>query len=567
MDVTSNINLARKWRPKNFATIVGQDLAVRLLKNSLYRNYFCPAYLLAGQRGCGKTTTGRIFAAAVNCEKLEAFTQNPQDIMVPCELCASCIAMQEHRHPDFIEIDAASHTGVDNIRQIIETASFLPQLGRKKIYLIDEAHMLSKAAFNAFLKVLEEPPMTVLFLLATTDVHKIIDTVRSRCFQIFFNAINQVTLVQHLAFVCQEEHIPYDIAALELMVRESDGSVRDALNLVERVRLVADTLTVATVGDTLGYCQDTVIVTTMDYIAQRTIKDLLAYLVQAGFYTSRPVFFWKRLFDCFQLLLHMHYTKENSDFIPFQGQLRACGKQMTIERIIMCMELMNTKEQQFVRTAAQHACIELLLIQFCQDHFATPVVKKVADESEKIYKGTVAQQPQQRHGLGIEKAGHVSTAISDQVVAQKQELKISEEAMLWQRLIVAVEKLVDPLLNSLFKQSRFIENNGTVWKIALPKKFTLFLDNLEKAAPIWKKCLEDVASKQIEIEFICLDESKEQSPAQIQLKQGQANPIEQERSRPAVIKKNSQLDISDPMKWEKTHALLRVFPGSVTQID
>lgn len=185
MTLISELNLARKWRPSTFESIVGQDLTVRLLKNSLFRQQFFPVYLLAGQRGCGKTTTGRVFAAAINCDRLHDFTQDPQKTIVPCGQCVSCDAMKRGIHPDFIEIDAASHTGVDNVRQIIEATSFLPQLGRKKIYLIDEAHMLSKAAFNAFLKILEEPPKTVLFMMATTDAHKIIDTVRSRCFQLF----------------------------------------------------------------------------------------------------------------------------------------------------------------------------------------------------------------------------------------------------------------------------------------------------------------------------------------------------------------------------------------------
>ena len=192
-----NLNLARKLRPKNFDQIVGQSLSVRILKNGLYLNTFFPVYLFSGQRGCGKTTSARVFAAAINCQKLSDFQGNPKQ-PIPCYECNSCINMVAGKHPDFIEIDAASHTGVDNVRQIIESSSFMPLMGRKKIYLIDEAHMLSKAAFNAFLKILEEPPATVLFILATTDIQRIIDTVRSRCFQIFFSSIAEVDLVNYL---------------------------------------------------------------------------------------------------------------------------------------------------------------------------------------------------------------------------------------------------------------------------------------------------------------------------------------------------------------------------------
>jgi DNA polymerase-3 subunit gamma/tau len=198
------LNLSRKWRSQDFGQIVGQDLAVRILKNSLYLGHYFPVYLFAGQRGCGKTSTARIFAAAVNCHALPLFQKDPKKSSTPCLVCDSCVAMRDGNHPDFIEIDAASHTGVDNIRAVIESSSLLPSMGRKRVYLIDEAHMLSKAAFNAALKILEEPPATALFILATTNPHKIIDTVRSRCFQLFITPIPHDSLKNHLIFICKQ---------------------------------------------------------------------------------------------------------------------------------------------------------------------------------------------------------------------------------------------------------------------------------------------------------------------------------------------------------------------------
>ena len=174
IDTTQQLNLARKWRSKNFDQIIGQDLTIRALKNSLFLNHLFPVYLFSGQRGCGKTTTARVFTAAINCQNLENFRKEPREFKLPCLECQSCCLMASGKHPDFIEIDAASHTGVDNVRNIIEAAALLPVIGRKRIYLIDEAHMLSKAAFNAFLKILEEPPKSALFILATTDPGKIL---------------------------------------------------------------------------------------------------------------------------------------------------------------------------------------------------------------------------------------------------------------------------------------------------------------------------------------------------------------------------------------------------------
>ena len=236
------LNLARKWRSRTFDEIVGQDMAVSMLRNSLYKNHFFPVYLFAGQKGCGKTSSARILAAAANCAELSTFQSDPGKQAVPCLKCDSCSSMYNGTHPDFIEIDAASHTGVDDVRALLESCSFMPLMGSKKVYLIDEAHMLSKAAFNAFLKVLEEPPAQVLFMMATTELHKIPETVRSRCFQLHFNPIDRSLLHAHLTTICAEENIVCDPDALTLILQETDGSARDAINLLEQVRFASDTI-------------------------------------------------------------------------------------------------------------------------------------------------------------------------------------------------------------------------------------------------------------------------------------------------------------------------------------
>ncbi|HEB41719.1 MAG TPA: DNA polymerase III subunit gamma/tau, partial [Candidatus Dependentiae bacterium] len=255
MDIIT-LNLARKWRSQDFDHIIGQDLLIRMLKNSLYIGQYFPVYLFSGQRGCGKTTTARVFASALNCKRLAEFRKEPKNISIPCLTCDSCCAMREGKHPDFIEIDAASHTGVDNVRHIIESSSLLPLMGQKKIYLIDETHMLSKSAFNALLKILEEPPSSALFILATTNLDKIIDTVRSRCFQLFFAPVDQRPLLKHLNSICKQEGITCKTAALELIVSQTEGSVRDALNLLEQVRFSSSVVTKDAVLKVLGHIDD-----------------------------------------------------------------------------------------------------------------------------------------------------------------------------------------------------------------------------------------------------------------------------------------------------------------------
>jgi DNA polymerase-3 subunit gamma/tau len=279
----TNLNLARKLRPQTFDTIIGQDISVRMLKNGLYLRKFFPVYLFAGQRGCGKTSTARVFATAINCHTLELFQQKPTQYPVPCLTCDSCHAMLHSQHPDFIEIDAASNTGVDNVRQIIETASYIPLSGRKKIYLIDEAHMLSKAAFNAFLKILEEPPVTVHFILATTELQKIPETVLSRCFQLTFNAINHDSLKTYLLKVCETENVRIDNAALDVLIDETDGSARDALNLLEQVRFSTDYVTIEALLMILGKVSTNVMVTLFEHIVDNKPQQVLQHLRSVDF--------------------------------------------------------------------------------------------------------------------------------------------------------------------------------------------------------------------------------------------------------------------------------------------
>lgn len=296
-----SFNLARKWRSAQFQEIVGQDLVVRILQNSLFKNQFFPVYLMSGQRGCGKTTTARVFAAAVNCFQLPEFQKNPK-IQIPCLQCASCVAFKQGQHPDFIEIDAASYTGVENIRNIIDTSSFLPVLSRKKIYLIDEVHMLSKAAFNALLKLLEEPSKSVLFILATTEYQKLPDTVRSRCFQLLFSPVVQTQVVEHLKNICQTESIAYEQAGLEIIAQTTQGSLRDAINLLEQARFAQPTVTKASVLLVLGYVDDAVIYNILSALMHQNVEELFVAMTSFEQKTISSEYLLKRiqelLYDC-----------------------------------------------------------------------------------------------------------------------------------------------------------------------------------------------------------------------------------------------------------------------------
>lgn len=353
------VHLARKWRSKNFNELVGQELSVRLLKNSLFKRAFFPAYLFSGLRGSGKTSMGRIFAAAVNCVQLDAFTRDPQATVVPCGVCVSCRALYAGQHPDFIEIDAASHTGVDNMRQIIESASLLPTLGTKKIYLIDEAHMLSKAAFNACLKILEEPPLHVMFILATTDPDKIIDTIKSRSFQVFFDPIPALTLVAHLRSICKQEDIACDDLGLGLIVDQSGGSVRDALTTLERVALAENKVDNESVSRVLGLVSKAFIIELLEYIKQGDASQLLSFLQRTSLLQNDAYAIWRELTDHIRGELYSKQTQEQYD------------------KVIALLRISYETEQLLAKTGIQSGVIEYMLVRMCGFSATAPAIAQV----------------------------------------------------------------------------------------------------------------------------------------------------------------------------------------------
>ncbi len=253
--------LARKWRPKTFAQLAGQEHVVRALSNALSQNRLHHAYLFTGTRGVGKTTIARIFAKSLNCATGITAT--------PCGECSACKEIDNGRFVDLIELDAASNTQVDNMRELLESALYAPTSGRFKVYIIDEVHMLSKSAFNAMLKTLEEPPGHVKFILATTDPQKIPVTVLSRCLQFNLKQLPPALIATRLQYVLEQEQISFESAAVNLVARAAQGSMRDALSLMDQA-----------IAFSAGKVEEAVVRAMLGAIDQGYLFDLLSALLE-----------------------------------------------------------------------------------------------------------------------------------------------------------------------------------------------------------------------------------------------------------------------------------------------
>src|SRR5579872_1433832 len=260
--------IARKFRPQVFEDVIGQKPIVQTLQNAIQMGRIGHAYLFSGPRGVGKTTTARLLAKGLNC------AQGPT--VTPCNQCPSCLEIASGQCLDVLEIDAASNTGVDNIRELRENARYAPSRDRFKVFIVDEVHMLSTSAFNALLKILEEPPPHVVFIMATTERHKVPATILSRCQQFIFRMIAPAQIQAHLRQIADREGVKIDDRALSYIVKASEGSMRDAQSLLDQIiSFSGQDVVDEDVRDVLGFIPSEILDRTLDALAERDSRILL----------------------------------------------------------------------------------------------------------------------------------------------------------------------------------------------------------------------------------------------------------------------------------------------------
>lgn len=574
------LNLARKWRSKQFEKIVGQDTSVRMLKNSLFLQQFFPVYLFSGQRGCGKTSTARVFAAALNCQSLSEFQKNPKKHLVPCQTCGSCVAMEQGKHPDFIEIDAASHTGVDNVRTLIDSASLLPLMGSKKIYLIDEAHMLSKAAFNALLKILEEPPASVIFMLATTDPHKIIETVRSRCFQLFFRSVDKDTLFNQLQRVCDAEKISYDDEGLYQIIAQTEGSVRDALNLLETVRFSNKTVTESAVSQLLGRMDDQAVIALLRAALSGNAATVLQLIQKLEWHQYAAPLIWQRLLELTRAALWIKYGVMPDQFLEYVDSIKKIVQTSSVQQLTRFMRSMYDRELLFSKTTAKHDVLEMVLLSLCG------LVKKTdLDGGGSSSSQVVALEP-----LADDFDGDND---SDDEQEEEDEVEEEEGLALWNGFVRAVHELDDPLISSVFQQGSVKAYEANKLQVEFSKELVFFSEWIENARQSWLPLLHKQFGATVVLESLftgtkaavksskirtaarvqsqpVTDRPKTQSAAPVQKQAGgyqaRSFPKRSARAQVTFFANECAIDTSDANAWPIAYMVKKHIPGTVTEL-
>ncbi|MGI4805977.1 MAG: DNA polymerase III subunit gamma/tau, partial [Janthinobacterium lividum] len=496
---------ARKYRPVTFESVVGQRHITGTLKNAIKNNQLAQAFLFCGPRGVGKTTCARILAKTINCTNL-------QPDIEACGVCDSCRAFQNGNSFNVHELDAASNNSVDDIRNLIEQVRIPPQAGRYKIYIIDEVHMLSQAAFNAFLKTLEEPPPYAIFILATTEKHKILPTILSRC-QIFdFNRIQVDDMTRHLEFIAKKEHINYEEDGLHIIAQKADGGLRDALSMFDQIVSFSGgkEITYKLVIDNLNILDYDYYFRLTDFILQENTPQSLLILNEILANGFDGYHFTTGLASHFRNLLVGKDTStlkllEVSESIRKKYEQQA--QQISASFLVSALNLANQCDLQYKISKNQRLQVELALIKMCHITAAFNLVKEASslernpDSEKKKSEPVVSPQKTLSNSapeisvkidqslaeptIKIHDEPKIEVSKLDEKPAEKTSVKtVSLEDSPQETAIISAEKTpVKTALPEVFQPKTELQSAEktplkTVLPEAIPEKSTVFIPNL-----------------------------------------------------------------------------------------
>jgi len=528
----------RKFRPKIFDDVLGQEHVTRTLKNQIMSQNIAHAYLFSGIRGTGKTSTAKIFARAVNC--LNNHEGNP------CNECEICISILDETNMDVIEMDAASNNGVDDIRELRDKVMFLPVKSKYKVYIIDEVHMLSKGAFNALLKTLEEPPEHLLFILATTEPQKIPATILSRCQRFDLKRINADIIVENMKKICNELEIKYEEKALKLIAANSEGAMRDAQSILDRCISFNSQVDYDTVINLLGTVNYQVILEAVEAIADKNIvktMSLVDNILNSG---KELTFFLDELIICFRNMLIIKTTNSSDNLMRISedetNEIKELNKKISVEEIVKIIEELSIAQSECKKALNPRVLLETKLIKMLHNvHYVNldVLVERIeniessingkyqpkdavkepesTENIERTIKTTSVKKTEKEDILKTEKIENVDKN-KEEVLENKQQNK-SDQAIFdaiineWQSLLKEIRR-ENAGLQAIIRESKLTEVINKKAVFEFDSKFTFHINaaNQPKNKEELKEILSRFLNEKCEVEFITKKEIKSVKP-------------------------------------------------------
>lgn len=515
--------LYRKWRPRKWDKVVGQDHIVTTLRNAIASDRVGHAYLFSGPRGTGKTTTARLLAKAVNC-------LSPDLANRPCDECENCLAVNEGRFLDLIEIDAASNTSVEDVRDLRDKINFSPSAGRFKVYIIDEVHMLSTAAFNALLKTLEEPPAHAIFILATTEVHKIPATVLSRCQRHEFRRIPVSEIVKTLKELAEAEKIKYNEEALLLIARQATGAMRDAISLLDQLASTGSRITLDLAQQVLGTATNLLVTSLISAIQKGNTSAGLETIHQALDGGSDPRQFARQTVEYLRslLLIKMGNEKQVDATADTKGQMKAAASAASEADLIRWINLFNAAINDLRTSWQPGLALELAFAQAIQPAAADVIekpasAKKVvstpAPSSEVNRMETLRKVPAAEPAQKKQAAPAASEAPAEKKAGEGPRQSGSAQMILsnWGAILSEVKKQSRSQIGALLNSQKLIQVRENVLTIGFASELLKSKMETQENLEVTRKAIKEVTGVDMEIRCVVATNKAGGDPANLDI--------------------------------------------------
>ena len=460
--------IARKFRPQVFGDVVGQNHVTQTLQNALKNNRLPHALLFTGPRGTGKTSSARILAKALRCPNSVNF--------VPCGTCSSCVEIAESRSVDVIEIDGASNNGVEAIRELRDTVSYMPTSGKYKVYIIDEVHMLSTSAFNALLKTLEEPPDHVIFIMATTEVHKIPQTILSRCQRFDFRRISTRQIVDQLKSICATENVEYEEEALWTVARQGDGSMRDAQTLLDQVISFANgKLTAQIVADILGLTDRTLLLATLHALVSQDTPAMIEILKKLNFAGTYPELFSREILESIRTLTLVKVAGAQLEILDRpDSEIKAMvdmGSHTTEDNLQFLFDMAFKVAGDVARASDPQIVLEMGLLRMVQAPRLVDLQKILSGEIPQVTISGKKTSP----SANASSPSHVPATPKPQL----RFIQASSPAEKWLQFVNSIRSR-DAIFAAKIENLLFVSEEGKTLKLSISSKHMFLADTLKE---------------------------------------------------------------------------------------